>query len=123
MLRGLLDKLIGGPGLLRGRRDPDTLLEGEAVDFWRVERIERPNLLRLRAEMKLPGRAWLQFEAVDIGQDRTELTQTALFEPKGLPGFLYWYALYPLHVLIFRDMIRAVARRSVSGRAARTDAA
>ncbi|UCH24925.1 MAG: DUF2867 domain-containing protein [Trueperaceae bacterium] len=110
-LRGLLDKLIGGPGLRRGRRHPSELLAGEALDFWRVEEVVAPTVLRLRAEMRVPGRAWLQFEAVEQ-EGKTNLIQTALFEPKGLAGVLYWYGLYPLHRLIFRDMVRAVARRA-----------
>jgi uncharacterized protein YbjT (DUF2867 family) len=109
--RGLIDRIVGGPGLRRGRRDPDQLLPGESLDFWRVEAVESPNLLRLRAEMKVPGRAWLQFEsaATDAG---SQLTQTALFAPRGLPGTLYWYLLYPIHKRIFIDMVRAIAREA-----------
>jgi uncharacterized protein YbjT (DUF2867 family) len=93
-LRGLLDKLAGGPGLRRGRRDPHVLREGDPLDFWRVERVEPPNRLRLRAEMRLPGRAWLQWDTTPGETPGTSvLTQTALFEPKGLWGALYWYAL------------------------------
>jgi len=116
-MRGVFDQLIGGPGLRRGRRHPHELLEGEAVDFWRVERVDRPRLLRLRAEMKVPGRAWLQFEAEPIDDTRSMLIQTALFEPKGLAGFLYWWALYPMHRWIFSDLVKAVgkdAERSAS---------
>jgi len=110
-IRGGMDKLVGGPGLRRGRRDPQELHEGEALDFWRVEKVERPNLLRLRAEMKVPGLAWLQFETSPGEQPgTTRLTQTALFEPKGLLGFIYWYAFYPAHLFIFSDMARAIAR-------------
>ena len=109
-VRGVMDQIAGGPGLRRGRRHPRELLEGEAVDFWRVERVERPRLLRLRAEMKVPGRAWLQFEADPMGDRRTTLTQSALFEPKGLLGFLYWWSMYPVHLLIFSDMVEAVGR-------------
>ncbi len=110
-LRGLLDRLVGGPGLRRGRRHPVELWPGEALDFWRVETVEPPRLLRLRAEMKVPGRAWLQWEArpEDGG---TRLVQTALFEPVGLAGVLYWYLLYPLHKLIFSDLVRAVEREA-----------
>lgn len=112
-LRGWLDKLTGGPGLRRGRRDPRRLREGESLDFWRVERVEPPHLLRLRAEMKVPGKAWLQFEAAEAeSPGKTVLTQTALFEPKGLPGVLYWYLLYPLHAVIFSDMVRAIGREA-----------
>ena len=102
---------MGGPGLRRNRRHPSELLVGEALDFWRVEAVEPPQLLRLRAEMKVPGKAWLQFEATPEG-DHTQLTQTALFEPRGLAGTLYWYLLYPVHRLIFRDMVRAIAREA-----------
>ena len=113
-MRGALDKLVGGPGLRRGRRHPDELYVGEAVDFWRVEAAERDHLLRLRAEMKLPGRAWLQWTVTAEGNG-SRLIQTALFSPRGLPGVAYWYALYPFHRLIFSDLIRAVASRTVSG--------
>lgn len=108
-MRGFLDRLVGGPGLRRGRRDPATLYLGEAVDFWRVESVERPRLLRLRAEMRLPGQAWLQFTALPEGAG-TRLIQTALFAPRGLFGLFYWYAMYPAHLFIFGDMARAVAR-------------
>jgi uncharacterized protein YbjT (DUF2867 family) len=107
-LRGFIDRLLGGPGLRRGRRDPQWLYLGEAVDFWRVEVVDRPRMLRLRAEMKVPGQAWLQFTAVPEGQG-TRLIQTALFAPRGLLGLLYWYAMYPAHLFIFGDMARAVA--------------
>lgn len=113
-VRGLLDQLFGGPGLRRGRRHPDQLEEDEALDFWRVERIEPGRLLRLRAEMKVPGRAWLQFEAVPDG-DEVVLVQTALFEPHGLLGLLYWYLLYPVHWWIFRSMVRAVVAKARTG--------
>jgi len=119
-LRGLLDRLTGGPGLRRGRRHPRELLTGEAVDFWRVEAVEPPRLLRLRAEMRLPGRAWLQWEAVPE-RTGTRLVQTALFAPVGLHGALYWGVLYPAHRLIFSGLVRAIAREATAGarRAAR----
>lgn len=107
--RGLIDQILGGPGLRRGRRHPQELLPGESVDFWRVERVEPGRLLRLRAEMKVPGRAWLQWEAVPQGTG-TLLVQTAIFQPDGLGGVLYWYGIYPLHQKIFSDLIRAVGR-------------
>ncbi|RMH10670.1 MAG: DUF2867 domain-containing protein, partial [Armatimonadetes bacterium] len=97
--------------LRRGRRHPYELLPGEAVDFWRVEQVVPGRLLRLRAEMKTPGKAWLEFEAVPEGNG-TRLVQRALFEPRGLPGALYWYALYPLHHMIFSDMAHALAKRA-----------
>lgn len=122
-LRGVMDQIAGGPGLRRGRRHPQELLEGEAVDFWRVERLQRPRLLRLRAEMKVPGRAWLQFEADPIDENRTTLTQSALFEPKGLLGFLYWWSMYPIHLFIFSDMVRAVGRDAEAIATRRRDAA
>ena len=108
-LRGMFDRIIGGPGLRRGRRDPVELLPGESVDFWRVETVLDGRLLRLRAEMKVPGRAWLQWEAVPA-EGGCKLVQTAAFAPRGPWGALYWYALYPLHKLIFSDMIDALAR-------------
>ncbi len=110
-LRGALDRLVGGVGLRRGRRDPDGLRPGDALDFWRVEAVEPPTLLRLRAEMKVPGRAWLQFE-VREAEGSTLLAQTAFFAPKGLVGLLYWYALYPLHARIFSGLVRRLAERA-----------
>ncbi len=107
-VRGFIDRLLGGPGLRRGRRDPQWLYLGEAVDFWRVEMVERPRLLRLRAEFKVPGQAWLQFTAVPEGRG-TRLIQTAYYAPRGLLGLLYWYAMYPAHLLLFGDMARALA--------------
>jgi hypothetical protein len=109
-LRGALDRLIGGVGLRRGRRHPETLRAGDALDFWRVEAVEPDRLLRLRSEMKVPGEAWLQFEARPRSEEETLLLQTAFFAPKGLSGFLYWYVLYPIHGLIFSGMIRNLAR-------------
>jgi Protein of unknown function (DUF2867) len=108
-LRGALDRLAGGVGLRRGRRDKDELRVGDALDFWRVEALEPDRLLRLRAEMKVPGSAWLQFETLPRGKDETLLVQTAFFAPKGLAGLSYWYALYPVHTLIFSGMIHALA--------------
>ncbi len=115
-IRGLIDRLVGGVGMRLGRRDPDHVRRGDALDFWRVEEIRRPELLRLRAEMKVPGRAWLQYEVVDE-PGGARLIQTAFFEPKGLPGLAYWYLLYPVHGLIFRGTARVLAERAI--RAAR----
>ena len=108
-LRGFVDLLVGGAGLRRGRRDPHALREGDALDFWRVEAIERGRLLRLRAEMKVPGRAWLQFEVVDGDGGGSVIRQTAIFEPRGAAGLLYWYALFPIHSLIFGGMLKGIA--------------
>jgi uncharacterized protein YbjT (DUF2867 family) len=109
-VRGLLDRLAGGVGLRRGRRDPDRLVVGDAVDFWRVEAIERGRLLRLRAEMKLPGVAWLEFEITgdDEGHDPV-LAQRALFIPHGLAGHLYWWSVTPFHGIVFGSMIKNLA--------------
>ena len=111
-LRGAMDRLVGGVGLRRGRRSPDDVRTGDALDFWRVEAVTPGRLLRLRAEMKLPGRAWLQFEATSRPGSGTLLVQTAFFEPHGFPGLLYWYALHPFHEFFFAGMSRAIARRA-----------
>ncbi len=108
-LRGMLDRVLGGPGLRRGRRDPTELLPGESLDFWRVERVEHGKLLRLRAEMKVPGKAWLEWETV-AEDGGARLVQTAYFKPAGLGGVLYWNLLYPIHKLIFSDMVKAIAK-------------
>lgn len=106
-LRGVIDRLIGGVGLRRGRRDPLHLVIGDAVDFWRVEDIEPLRLLRLRAEMKMPGLAWLEFEiARDPATGDTLLTQTATYAPKGLLGHAYWWAVAPMHGLVFPSMAK-----------------
>ena len=97
----------------RGRRHPDKLRQGEALDFWRVEIVDPNHLIRLRAEMKLPGEGWLQFEATDGEDGGTDLVQTAYFAPKGVSGLLYWYGIYPLHGIIFSQMIDAVAERAI----------
>ena len=107
-LRGAADRLVGGVGLRRGRRDPADLRVGDALDFWRVEAVEPGRLLRLRAEMKVPGAAWLQFETLPH-EGGTRLVQTAYFAPRGLPGLAYWYALLPVHSRIFSGMIAALA--------------
>ena len=108
-LRGLVDRLFGGVGMRRGRRDPESLRVGDSLDFWRVEAVEPGRLIRLRAEMRVPGLAWLEFKAVPAGEGQTQLVQTAFFEPKGLFGLSYWYALYPVHSLIFSGLIRSIA--------------
>ena len=111
-VRGWLDKLVGGVGLRRGRRHPDEIRVGESLDFWRVEAIKPDRLIRLRAEMKVPGKAWLEFQSNPQPDGGTLLSQTAYFAPRGLAGLLYWYLLYPIHAFIFSGMIRQVARRA-----------
>ncbi len=108
-IRGFLDLIVGGVGVRRGRRDPENIRVGDALDFWRVEAFETDRLLRLQAEMKVPGRAWLEFEVTDQGTSST-IHQTAIFDPVGLLGLAYWYALFPLHQFIFAGMLRNVAR-------------
>lgn len=112
-LRGFLDLLVGGVGLRRGRRHPEHLLPGDTVDCWRVEALEPGRLLRLCAEMRLPGRAWLQFEVEAKGRGSV-LHQTAIFDPLGISGLLYWYGLYPLHAIVFSGMLRGLARAAGS---------
>jgi uncharacterized protein YbjT (DUF2867 family) len=111
-LRGFLDLLAGGVGMRRGRPSPTTLRVGDTVDFWRVEALEPNHQLRLVAEMKLPGRAWLEFEVRGDGSSVT-IRQTAIFDPVGLLGRAYWYALYPLHQLVFSGMLRGIARAAL----------
>lgn len=109
-LRGWMDKFVGGPGLRRGRRHPDELMFGEAVDFWRVTGYAPGRRLRLHAEMKLPGEAELEFEVEPRGPGRSRVVQTARFRPRGLLGILYWYAVVPLHHFVFQSMIRGIRR-------------
>jgi hypothetical protein len=106
-LRGLLDMARGGVGLRRGRRDPNDLRVGDTVDFWRVERFEPGRLLRLRAEMKIPGRLWLQFE-VARRHHRTQVRQTTIFDARGFVGLAYWYGLYPLHHRLFAGILAGI---------------
>lgn len=108
-LRGLLDSLVGGVGLRRGRRHPEIVRKGESVDFWRVVHIEEGEAMRLYAEMRLPGQAWLSFEADETAHG-SRLIQTAFFVPRGLLGRLYWWAMFPFHVAIFRRMAKRIAR-------------
>lgn len=115
-LRGFLDLLAGGVGMRRGRRNAQTIAVGDALDFWRVEAVEPDRRLTLVAEMKVPGRAWLQFEVEPIGgqpnSQGSTIRQTAIFDPAGLGGLVYWYALYPAHRWIFAGMLRAIAARA-----------
>jgi uncharacterized protein YbjT (DUF2867 family) len=115
-LRGLMDELVGGVGLRRGRRDANDITVGEALDFWRVEELDRGRRILLRAEMKVPGIAWLEFEVRPIDEQRCTFMQTARFYPRGLPGIIYWHGVYPLHALVFRGLIRSIAKRAESFR-------
>ena len=108
-VRGFIDLLLGGVGVRRGRRDEDTLRVGDALDFWRVESFDQDRSLRLYAEMKVPGRAWLEFEVTPC-QAGSTIRQTAIFDPLGLFGILYWYGIYPLHQCVFAGMLRNIAR-------------
>ena len=113
-LRGLADQLVGGAGFRRGRRDADDLAPGDALDFWRVEAYQPDRLLRLRAEMRMPGRVWLQFD-VEGGVTGSTIRQTTLFAPHGLAGLAYWYVLRPLDRWIYAGMLNAIARRVQHG--------
>lgn len=112
-LRGVIDLWMGGVGMRRGRRDDENLRVGDAIDWWRVEAFEPDRRLLLAAEMKLPGRAWLEFEVTPAGGGAV-IRQTAVFDPAGLGGLLYWYGVYPLHAFVFRGMLAAIARRAQS---------
>lgn len=111
-IRGFMDKVVGGPGLRRGRRDPDTIEYGETLDFWRVTDIQRPERLTLLAEMKLPGSAELSFEIhpSEADQHTQRLTMTARFRPKGLLGLVYWYSVLPFHHIVFSGMLNGIKR-------------
>jgi hypothetical protein len=117
-IRGVIDLMMGGVGMRRGRRDPDAPVVGDTLDFWRVEAYEPGRRLRLAAEMKLPGRAWLEFD-VEPAAGGAIIHQTAVFEPVGLSGLIYWYALLPAHAVIFGGMLRAIGRRAVEADADR----
>ena len=112
-IRGFMDLLVGGVGVRRGRRDPDHLRVGDTLDFWRVEKFVEGKLLRLAAEMKVPGRAWLEFEVTEEDGE-TVVRQTALFDPVGLFGIAYWYALYPLHQFVFEGMLRNICKAATT---------
>jgi uncharacterized protein YbjT (DUF2867 family) len=113
--RGWLDLLVGGVGTRRGRTHPERLRVGDALDFWRVEAFEEHRLLRLHAEMKVPGRAWLELEVRPDGRGGSTIHQTALFDPVGLAGIAYWKLVYPLHALVFRGLLRGIAREARRG--------
>jgi hypothetical protein len=111
-VRGWMDSWVGGSGLRRGRRSASDLRVGDAVDFWRVEASEPDRLLRLRAEMRLPGRAWLQFEVQPRSSATSTLVQTAFFEPRGVWGYFYWYAVAPFHALVFGATATRIVREA-----------
>jgi uncharacterized protein YbjT (DUF2867 family) len=115
-IRGLIDLMTGGVGMRRGRPDPETPLPGSTLDFWRVELYEPGRRLRLFAEMRVPGRAWLEFRAEPDGPS-TVLRQIAQFEPRGLGGLLYWYLLWPIHEVMFRGMLRRIAAAALRPKA------
>lgn len=112
-IRGWMDVLAGGPGLRRGRRDPESVGYGEALDFWRVVAIERDRRLSLRAEMKLPGEALLEFRVSTDTEQQCRLEQIALFKPRGLFGLIYWYAVLPFHGIVFSGMLRGIQREAL----------
>lgn len=114
-LRGFLDLLVGGVGIRRGRRDQENLHVGDVVDWWRVEDYEENSRLLLRAEMRLPGRAWLEYEVEELNKDETLIRQTAIFDPVGLFGLIYWYSLVPFHCFIFSKMLKKIAKRAELG--------
>ncbi|HBJ36302.1 MAG TPA: DUF2867 domain-containing protein [Planctomycetaceae bacterium] len=112
-IRGFIDLLLGGVGLRRARRDPEELKVGEVLDWWRVEEYQPNRKLRLSAEMKVPGRAWLEF-TVEPSDTGSVIRQTAIFDPVGFLGLAYWYGIYPIHVLVFKGMLRNIAAAAVN---------
>lgn len=112
-IRGWLDRVAGGPGLRRGRRHPENLRFGDALDFWRVIAVEKDKRLALRAEMKMPGEAMLEFLVEPLDDRRCKLTQRALFQPKGLAGLAYWYGVAPFHNFLFAGMLKGIAGKAV----------
>ncbi len=112
-IRGWMDLLVGGPGLRRGRRDPEAVGYGEALDFWRVVGFEQNRRLALRAEMKLPGEALLEFRIEEATGQQCTLRQQALFKPRGLFGLVYWYSVMPFHHLVFRGMLSGIEREAI----------
>ncbi len=111
-LRSFIDRLIGGIGMRRGRRHPDIIRQGEPLDFWRVERVIEGKLMHIRAEMRLPGKGWLQFESIPKNDKTSILRQTAYFEPRGFMGNLYWHALYPIHRIVFAGLISEIKKKA-----------
>lgn len=115
-IRGLLDRLIGGMGMSRGRSRATGLQAGDVIDFWQVERVEVPRSVLLRAEMKVPGEAWLEFAVTPEAPCRATLECRAWFEPRGLLGEIYWWGLYPIHLLVFHGMVRGIRRQAEKSR-------
>ena len=108
-----MDLVAGGVGMRRGRRDPESLRVGDTVDCWRVEALDTGKRLLFIAEMKLPGRAWLEF-VVEPAENGAVIRQTAIFDPVGLWGLAYWYSVWPMHQVVFAGMLRGVARAADS---------
>ena len=115
-IRGLLDRMVGGVGLRRGRRDPELLRIGDSLDFWRVEELEREKNLKLYAEMVLPGKAWLEFN-LEVRDGKTYISQDALFAPRGLGGQIYWFLVSPFHFFIFPTMLRNIVKEAAKSEA------
>ncbi len=111
-LRGFVDRLLGGPGCRRGRRHPSELKPGDTIDFWRVEVVRKNRYLRLRAEMKLPGTAWLEFQITPEQEGSTTFRQEATFAVHNLPGYLYWFVLLPIHLVLFRNLAKQIVARA-----------
>ncbi len=120
-IRGWFDRLIGGIGMSRGRSRAQGLQAGDVIGFWRVERVEVGRSVLLRAEMKVPGQAWLEFAITAETPSRTMLECRAWFEPRGLPGELYWWGLYPIHLLVFRGMMRGIKQQAERSRLSFTE--
>ncbi len=121
-VRGAIDLPFGGAGTRRGRRDPEHLVVGDTVDFWRVEEIQPGYMMRLKAEMALPGRAWLQYEVREVPSG-TMIHQTALFDPVGVFGRAYWYAMWPFHQYVFGGTLRSLCRLARAEERAREEMA
>lgn len=118
-----MDRVIGGVGNSRGRSREIGMRVDDVIDFWRVEKLDKPHTVLLHAEMKLPGAAWLQFDVQPDVSGRTRLRCCAWFQPRGLFGEIYWYSLYAIHLLIFKELVTAMRRRAESATAAVTEEA
>lgn len=116
-VRGIIDIFLGGPGHKRGRKHPTHLSAGDFLDWWRVEQVNPPHILRLRAEMKLPGRAWLEFELRQVKKNQSAVFVSAIFEPAGMVGRVYWYLLYPVHFFMFNGLLRSIKKIAETSKA------